>query len=483
MFLLNWVYALVAGIAAFTIYAYVEWNEPEVNWGAAPQARAFYSAYTSILKLRKTKKHIKNWRPGLLVLVRDPIKLAQMMLYAQTLKKAHGPIFYATVHTGDYSANIGKFHYAHSVGYLPENVPKNSTGFYEAVLAESFRAGVQNLFQLTGLGSLRPNTMLIGYKRRWQTDSDEVVSEYVQVLRDTLLMGMGVMIAVGFKRINWFLMDYAPPALQHDIDDYADKYVGGLRRDTAKSQRHLSAHKSVEGHERDSPVVGAAAAEQDKFLAARGTADVDADVNVNVDGARADAMQMPRNQLQAENALYLTNAWAAGQGKDTVIDVWWMIDDGGFCMLLPYIMKLHKFWSRCTLRMLLVAEEDALSTDVSTMQSLISKFRLPYQGPLLVRAKKEPETKTIEEYEKLAKCKLSETPRPEVIKKWLILSELLFEYSRYSGLNVVTLPIPTKNMKPSMYMALLHMLSDQLRLPPTMIMRGNGDSTLTFYSE
>merc|ERR1711971_665439 len=129
---------------------------------------------------------------------------------------------------------------------------------------------------------------------------------------------------------------------------------------------------------------------------------------------------------------------------DTVIDVWWMIDDGGLCMLIPYIMTMHKFWARCKLRMLMVAAEDDVSGDISTMKGLIKQFRLPYEGPLLVSAKQAPHSSTVAKYEKLAGCKLSETPRPSVVKKWLILSELLFEYSRYSGLNVVTLPIPTK---------------------------------------
>eukprot|EP00488_Nonionellina_sp_1-RS-2012_P003984 TRINITY_DN886_c0_g1_i1.p1 TRINITY_DN886_c0_g1~~TRINITY_DN886_c0_g1_i1.p1 ORF type:complete len:177 (-),score=40.89 TRINITY_DN886_c0_g1_i1:335-865(-) len=173
-----------------------------------------------------------------------------------------------------------------------------------------------------------------------------------------------------------------------------------------------------------------------------------------------------------------------GQSEDTyTIDVWWMIDDGGLCMLIPYIMKLHKFWSKCELRMLMVADENSVATDISTMKALIDNFRLPYKGPLLVPPKKEPHPTTIKRFEDLAQCKLNDNPRPNVIKKWLILSELLFEYSRYSGLNVVTLPIPTKSIRARSYMALTHMLSDQERLPPTLIMRGNGESTLTFYSE
>merc|ERR1719384_1630102 len=191
---------------------------------------------------------------------------------------------------------------------------------------------------------------------------------------------------------------------------------------------------------------------------------------------------MPRNLEEEDAAISLTQAWSAGQGKDTVVDVWWMIDDGGLCMLIPYIMKLHKFWSRCKLRLLMVAEEDDM-LDIHTMKQLIAQFRLPYEGPLVVKAKPEPREKTMRRFETMAGRKLKDTHRPSVVSKWLILSDLLFENSRYSGLNVVTLPIPSKRMEPRVYMALLTMLSDQTMLPPTILMRGNGESTLTFYSE
>ena len=75
------------------------------------------------------------------------------------------------------------------------------------------------------------------------------------------------------------------------------------------------------------------------------------------------------------------------------------------------------------------------------------------------------------------------TKRQSVILRWLRLSELLNEYSKQSMINVVTLPVPTSHIKPREYTAILNLLSDQNQLPPTIIMRGNGEQTLTFYSE
>merc|ERR1740123_60734 len=289
-------------------------------------------------------------------------------------------------------------------------------------------------------------------------------------------MGMGLMVPVGFKRVNWFLDQYAPPALQHDVDDYPSIYAGGLNTKGQTPGREFAdgspEAKAMMGDEGGNTKNAGYQAVEDRSMASR------KDHVRNV----SPVMSMPRNMEEEDAAISLSQAWSAGQGKDTVVDVWWMIDDGGLCMLIPYIMKLHKFWSRCKLRLLMVAEKDDM-LDIHTMKELIAQFRLPYEGPLVVKAKPEPREKTMHRFEAMAGKKLKDVHRPSVVNKWLILSDLLFENSRYSGLNVVTLPIPSKRMEPRVYMALLTMLSDQTRLPPTILMRGNGESTLTFYSE
>ena len=293
---------------------------------------------------------------------------------------------------------------------------------------------------------------------------------------------------VGFKRINWFLDEYAPPALQHDVDEYSDTYHGGLVTKGGPSDNEMEMEEedmdeTAGGDQIQEKMAGHLHAAGGKRKGGYGKiGDASSSNIIGRKESEPRQLRMPRNHEEEDAAIFLAQNWSAGQGKDTVVDVWWMIDDGGLCMLIPYILKLHKFWSRCKLRLLMVAEEEDL-VDIDSMRQLIAQFRLPYEGPFIVKAKAAPRDKTVSRYEKLAKCKLSDTARPSVVSKWLILSDLLFENSRYSGLNVVTLPIPSKRFEPRAYMALLNMLSDQKRLPPTIIMRGNGESTLTFYSE
>jgi len=37
------------------------------------------------------------------------------------------------------------------------------------------------------------------------------------------------------------------------------------------------------------------------------------------------------------------------------IDIWWIVHDGGLLMLLPFLLKQHKTWKNCQLRIFTVA--------------------------------------------------------------------------------------------------------------------------------
>uniref|UniRef100_A0A8C6VVJ3 Solute carrier family 12 member 4 n=1 Tax=Nothobranchius furzeri TaxID=105023 RepID=A0A8C6VVJ3_NOTFU len=43
---------------------------------------------------------------------------------------------------------------------------------------------------------------------------------------------------------------------------------------------------------------------------------------------------------------------------DGNIDVWWIVHDGGMLMLLPFLLKQHKVWKKCKMRIFTVAQMD-----------------------------------------------------------------------------------------------------------------------------
>lgn len=66
-------------------------------------------------------------------------------------------------------------------------------GFFNSVLSYNFRHGAQMMLQLSGLGQLKPNTLVLGYKEKFWTEgpSDEPSCvEYVQIISDAFSMGV-----------------------------------------------------------------------------------------------------------------------------------------------------------------------------------------------------------------------------------------------------------------------------------------------------
>jgi len=121
--------------------------------------------------------------------------------------------------------------------------------------------------------------------------------------------------------------------------------------------------------------------------------------------------------------------------------------------------------------------------------------------------KEEPQPRTMQEFESLCKPnvpegdveeakrnnlagdgdedgvkeRISEINKPEKKANYFVrLSELLHEHSSTSALCVVTLPVPRVSIHPRKYMAYLEMMSKGM--PPCLLMRGNNQSVLTFYS-
>ncbi|KAK3888777.1 hypothetical protein Pcinc_007193 [Petrolisthes cinctipes] len=207
------------------------------------------------------------------------------------------------------------------------------------------------------------------------------------------------------------------------------------------------------------------------------------------------------------------------QRKGT-IDVWWLYDDGGLTLLVPYILSTRSQWSQCKLRVFALANrKDELDIEQRSMANLLAKFRIDYSDVIVIPdvAKKAQESsklafdQLIENFK--APGEISEedegvliseaellgqrekTNRHIRLKELLVenskdsslivihirLKELLVENSKDSSLIVMTLPMPRKtSVSAPLYMAWLDTLTSDL--PPFILIRGNQTSVLTYYS-
>jgi len=183
------------------------------------------------------------------------------------------------------------------------------------------------------------------------------------------------------------------------------------------------------------------------------------------------------------------------QRQNAVIDVWWLYDDGGLTLLLPYIISTRRSWSSCRLRVFALADKRSeLEIEQVSMASLLSKFRIEFSDLILLPdIAQKPKESTTQLFNDLIKDFVgSSSDDSHITKEELLavqektnrhlrLREYLLEHSMNSDLVVMTLPMPRRNIiKAPHYMAWLEALSRDL--PPFLFVRGNQQSVLTFYS-
>jgi len=222
MFLTDYVSAFVASSIAFGIYKYVENTDIDINWGTAMESRSHVNALNAVLRLRKDKSHIKNFRPNILVHTGAPDDRKHLLYFGQTLREFQSMLIYCNISIGDYRRNIAEYRQTHQDGYIQSGVtigrngqplpeyPKVK-GLFNSVLAADFRTGNNMALQLCGIGALKANTMMMGFKEQWYDPKKEnkhgkpspSTKEYVGMIGDTLAMGMGVMICRHMDHIDW----------------------------------------------------------------------------------------------------------------------------------------------------------------------------------------------------------------------------------------------------------------------------------------
>lgn len=56
-------------------------------------------------------------------------------------------------------------------------------GFFTLVDGISLEEGTRALVQASGIGKLKPNILLLGYKSDWQEAADDDLTEYFEILQ------------------------------------------------------------------------------------------------------------------------------------------------------------------------------------------------------------------------------------------------------------------------------------------------------------
>ncbi len=180
MLLLNPLATLVATVCCFGIYSYHKRRHYRTAWGDVRSGLWFAVARFGLLRLSASRMHVRNWRPVLLVLVGHPKSRLPMVEFASYLEARRGLIFLAEVVAGDWQKLL-PFQPGRQKS-LEDFIQDNRlSAVAKTILADDLEHGVSTLLQVSGVGSLQPNTVLIGW-------SDDVLrlAEFVRTVRRIL---------------------------------------------------------------------------------------------------------------------------------------------------------------------------------------------------------------------------------------------------------------------------------------------------------
>uniref|UniRef100_A0A0N5ANZ6 Solute carrier family 12 member 9 n=1 Tax=Syphacia muris TaxID=451379 RepID=A0A0N5ANZ6_9BILA len=488
MFVLSWMIALLTFGIFVLLFIYIRTKKSNINWGSSTQANSYRNALLALLKLSQIQEHVKNYRPQLLVLTGNPFARQALVDFAYSISKGQNlmicghvvpypPSVAATACIKKLNVELTQWLNDHRI-----------RAFYCAVANRSLKSGVQSLLQTVGLGKMQPNILLMGFKTTWlsklETAPDEV-KDYIGVITDAFESDMSICV---FRNGNEGL-DHSVNLISSQ-DNFILKLPDLMLSDTKSSlSDDLNRGAPIRAHRPTTPIALSIA-----HLRASRSAE-----NLRHSSSISSALSL-RKEFGSKGLTQRRTKFGI-KVKDGIIDVWWLFDDGGLTLLIPYLLADHaSYLQGAQLRIFTITHNSAtVDEEREKLENLLKRFRINFSEVQVLCDEDEkplyPETEA--EYAEFLKVLQPKVPEnifrmSEARTQRMMRSrELLLEYSSHSSLVVVqhqqatlkycsTMPVAKKAILSSpIYLMWLEFLTKDL--PPTLLVRGNQITVLTFY--
>ncbi|XP_038222026.1 bumetanide-sensitive sodium-(potassium)-chloride cotransporter isoform X2 [Zerene cesonia] len=489
MFVISWATALVTIAFLLALYLLVSYRKPDVNWGSTTQAQTYKTALSGVHQLNRVTEHVKNYRPQILVLTGFPGERAVLTDFTYLLTKGLslmlcGHVVQSQINHRTREALTNRAYHWFS--------KRKIKAFYCIVDGVDLKDGASALIQASGLGKLKPNILLMGFKENWQTCSREEVLDYVEVMHKALDVHMAISLLRVEER-GGDTLDADLLAVLRDLNENTRERSMGDSLKESKSSESLNTHSrgssmsdlSLGSPEHVSRDPGAEGKQKDKLKEnnCKDSKGIMGGRRIGIGGAR--------------RASSFTSVEQFTRRQNGTVDVWWLYDDGGLTLLLPYILSTRRAWASSPLRVFtLVNKNTEMDIEERNMASLLSKFRIDYSALKMISdINKKPKDSTLAYFDKLiAPFRTSddsndpggitaadlEAARSRTLRH-LRLRELIGAHSGGARLVCVTQPMPRRRGVPApLYLAWLAAIATAAR--QVLLVRGNHAAVLTFYS-
>ncbi|KRX36821.1 Solute carrier family 12 member 1 [Trichinella murrelli] len=470
MIVINWWATLVTVAVILILYIYLLRRKPNVNWGSSGQAHALRNALNAMHRLDNTEEHVKNYRPQILVLTGNLSERNHLLNFATSITKDSCLLISAEVIVSDNPDSLISTVSAEEAKCTAWLAKNKYRAFFHAVSSASLSDGVRQLLQISGLGKLKPNILLLGFKNNWKTSKLDDITEYVTTIGLAFDADFGVCVfrcnsenVTASENVDECkpLMDQADqeeqqqtnnPELKTSIND-CQKFTIEMDEDELKSENETSNNAKPKK-------------------------------TIYQNFSR-------KNKTLKKYNFYLKKDLFRQKVKHATIDVYWLFDDGGLTLLLPYLLQLPKsYLEGAKLRVFTIANNKELEHQETSMATLLSKFRVGCtEVTAIPNITKKPDQKSLDDFQEsilpfLGTGALSESELlAECSRTWrhLRTREFMLSNSSNASLIVITMPIPRRRVcSDLLYMIWLDVLTRGM--PPVLLVRGNQRSVLTFYT-
>ncbi|XP_050350416.1 bumetanide-sensitive sodium-(potassium)-chloride cotransporter-like [Nymphalis io] len=482
MMIISWAMALVTFFIFMTLYLLVLYRKPDVNWGSSTDAQRYKDTVSALIQMSHMHENIKSYNPQVLVLAGRPNNRPALLDIGHLITKLGSFMVVADVNEEPISK-------AERVGRLQAGeewlLSRKDRGFYVVLDGLPFEVGVHAIIRSTGLGSLKPNILLIGYMNRWTRCAVTSVRTYVRVLQLAFEEQLGVSIL----RVP----ETARPVKQHVTRGAHEMRMQTHVQDLlfADSDTDMPQHGHFNGDYFDMFLTyntifllyytdEAESSHPELGLVVKETVASfhDSDPTKNT----------PVSSLSMrKSGVYKPLSFS----PDNDLDAWWLYDDGGLNILLPYIIARRGFTDKMPLRIFALTRDcNDIQDSEKHIKALLQKFRIEYSSLIMIQGINEPPMQaSLEYFNQLIKkfrtdfgsdILISDAELERLRNKTnrhLRLRELLVEHSYMASFIVLTLPYPRLgSVSATLYMSWLEVLSKDL--PPVLFVRGNDETVL-----
>lgn len=488
MFLTDPLSAVLAGLIGFGLFKYIQYRNPKVDWGSAIEAVEELQTVKRLMRMRHHGRNAKNFRPSYLVFTkRGDINDDPLVSFCTTLRFGYGATIYAKVITTDVDINSPEGT-AHIAQFCDKYRPSDRTFGYLDSLGKR-REALAARHRENAIKKRRKLMALDLHKEALdEDDEDGALANAFTAPSEKLIEGDEAKSD-----------DFSVPAAEAE-EDGEDDNLGFL----SDKLTNLVVKKKA-----FYDVVFAQSFDRGVAMLIQGAGLGALRPNTTVFGY----MENWQNRPKAEVDNYVLSVRQSFQfnmntmivrghqlldytriALGQTIDIWWLVEDGGVIVLIPYLLSQHQFWNgqgkgkRSRMRLMIIVHEGTPQSEKDTMRSQLEKFMQNLRFADWEVHCVEKETESSEEeiiYDNIINSSQKIADQPLTMKnrtmKWLLFSKTIAKYSRAAKLVIVTLPVPRINFDSSLYLSWLDLLtrrSLQTNLP-IILMRGNGINVLT----